>query len=304
MNAAPSAIDTVCGVLMIVSAAENTRPCNRSGVRVWIAVPNPTISHATPAPATAIPKRISGRLVETNVRSPSPNSAMPKPTSFASPSRRKTRAAVTPPAIAPTPCSDESTPKNEVGRCRPWSSTAKITVSEKPTTSKHMPREDDLHQRVRAEDVARAREHLGHEVVFFALEARLRSAHEEQRRHDGDEARGVEHRDGAAAEQGIEAGPRERCDDPQALARCRERSVRLREQLLREHDLEQRRAGGVEDGAEGPVGERDRVDQPGVAAVVDEQEHEHERAEHAVGDDHQRPPAHPVGEQPTEWREQ
>ena len=81
-------------------------------------------------------------------------------------------------------------------------------------------------------------------------------------------------------------------------------AVRLGEQLLRQHDLEQRRAGGVEDSPEGPVGERDRVDQPRVAAVVDEQEHEHDRPEHAVGDDHQRPPAHPVGEQPAEWRQQ
>src|SRR5438445_42730 len=103
ISAAPSAIDTVCGVLMIASAAEKTRPCNRSGDRSWIAVPKPTISHAMPAPATATPKRIKGRLVDTNVRSPSANSAIPNPTSFASPSRRRTRAAVTPPAIAPAP---------------------------------------------------------------------------------------------------------------------------------------------------------------------------------------------------------
>ena len=141
-------------------------------------------------------------------------------------------------------------------------------------------------------------------MVFRRCGLLLPHAHapeEEGRRREGG---GVEHGDGAAAEHGIEAGPRERRDDPQALARGREHAVRLREELLREHDLEQRRAGGVEDGAEGPVGERDRVDQPGVAAVVDEQQHEHERAEHAVGDDHQRPPAHPVGEQPTERREQ
>src|SRR5438874_1240948 len=51
--------------------------------------------------------------------SPIANSAMPRPTSVASPSRRSRRAAVSPPAIAPTPCSDERTPKKEVGRCRP-----------------------------------------------------------------------------------------------------------------------------------------------------------------------------------------
>src|SRR5258708_20794737 len=36
-----------------------------------------------------------------------------------------------------SPCSDSSTPRNEGGRCSPNSTTAKKSVSENPTTSRH-----------------------------------------------------------------------------------------------------------------------------------------------------------------------
>ena len=52
----------------------------------------------------------------TKLSSPKAKSPMPNPTSLTSPTRRRTRAAVTPPAIAPAPCKELNTPKKDVDR--------------------------------------------------------------------------------------------------------------------------------------------------------------------------------------------
>ena len=97
----------------------------------------PTMSQAIPAPATAMPTS-DEREAERDEATARRRQTRPSRARRActSPIRRSTRAAVTPPAIAPTPCNELSTPKKDGDRCSPWSSTAKITVSEKPTTSR------------------------------------------------------------------------------------------------------------------------------------------------------------------------
>ena len=88
-------------------------------MRSWIAVPKPTISQATPAPPTAMPTSTSGRLDDTNAAMPTAKASIPSASRFASPKRRNSRAETMPPAIAPAPCSELRTPKNDAGRCRP-----------------------------------------------------------------------------------------------------------------------------------------------------------------------------------------
>jgi len=78
----------------------------------------------------------------------------------------------------------------------------------------HTARQDDLLQRGCPKDVASAGENLSDEVVLLALESRLGRAQEQQRDHDGDEARGVEHRNGAASCRGVDPGADERGDEP------------------------------------------------------------------------------------------
>ena len=125
----------VCGTPMRVSAAEYTRPCSSGGVRVCTAVPNATTAQDRPIPAMTNPATTGARTGNRNSESPAPKSRMPIPSVRPSPSRRRTPAAVTAPAMAPTPWATLSTPRNAGGRCRPYWSTAKITDSAKPTTS-------------------------------------------------------------------------------------------------------------------------------------------------------------------------
>jgi hypothetical protein len=95
-------------------------------------------------------------------------------------------------------------------------------------------------------------------------------AHPREEEHRRTERGRVEDRHRTAAEDCVQPGARKRRDDPQPLARGRHRAVGGSEQFLREHDLEQRRASGVEDRADCAVCERDRVEQPRIAAIVDE----------------------------------
>ena len=95
----------------------------------------------------------------------------------------------------------------------------------------------------------------------------------------------------------VEPDPRKRSDDPQPFAGCCERAVGLCEQFLRQHEAKERRARGEVDRPADAVEERDEIDDPRIALVVDEEEQQDRAGEQEVDGNHQRPLADAVREQ-------
>ena len=129
--------------------------------------------------------------------------------------------------------------------------TEKISVSLKPITSSATRDSDhDLAQRQGLPNVAQARRsprgRSGARAVRASPRARA-CARERRRTPRRSPSRAPRPRRRRTP---VEPGARERRDDPQTFARGGERAVRIREQLLRQHDLQQRGAGGEEHGSE------------------------------------------------------
>ena len=126
---------------------------------------------------------------------------------------------MTPPAIEPTPWIVAKTPKKE-GGFPSAAMTEKISVSEKPTTSRATAMPPTRPGATAASPRRGASPAVTSRAKWCSGRRGLLLVHahareEEDRRREGG---GVEDRDGAAAEHGVQPGTRERRDDPQALA--------------------------------------------------------------------------------------
>ena len=141
-------------------------------------------------------------------------------------------------------------------------------------------------------------------LVFFSGEARLVDLQEQQRDHDRDETKRVEDRDSAAADRRVDRGADEGRDQAQSFSDGLEQTVRLAEQITRQDHRHEGRPGRSGERAGGAVERSDRIDDPGIPAVVDEQKRENHDRLDRVGHDHHLPPRQTVDQQPRERRKQ
>ena len=110
------AIEVVCAIESVRSAAAETRPWIASGVRVCSAVEKPTIAQAMPTPANGpAGEHDAERRRDQAEVGDARRGRGRAPTRRTSPSRRSIAAAVTPPAIEPMPWNVAKTPKNDGG---------------------------------------------------------------------------------------------------------------------------------------------------------------------------------------------
>ena len=164
-------------------------------------------------------------------------------------------------------------------------------------------RDDDLAKGQCAGDVSRSGKKLLHEVVFLSGETRLVDLQQQQRDHDRNETERVEYRDRAAADRRVDRGADERRDQAQPFSDGLEQAVRLAEQVARQDHRHEGRPGRGGKRAGGAVERSDRIDDPGIPAVVDEQKRQNHDRLDRVGRDHHLPPRQPVDQQSRERRE-
>ena len=132
-------------------------------------------------------------------------------------------------------------------------------------------RDDDLTKGQCAGDVSRSGQKLLDEVVLLPGETRLVDLERQQRQDDRNETERVEDRDRAAADRGVDGGADERCDQAQPFSDGLEQAVRLAEQVARQDHRHEGRPGRSGKRSGGAVERSDRIDDPGIPAVVDEQ---------------------------------
>ncbi len=173
-------------------------------------------------------------------------------------------------------------------------------LGEADDEQRHRHAEDDLAECDRRRDVPHAREELGAQAVLVPLGGSLHDLQRRQRRGRAEKRGRVHDRHRSAAGNREEPRADERRDQPQPLAHRREGAVRVGQQVVGEHRLQQSRAAGGEDPGRPAVDERDEVDQPDLTAVVDEQEQQHDAGHRRVHEHQQRAAAHAVDDEPGE----
>jgi hypothetical protein len=185
-------------------------------VRIWSDVEKPTIAQETPMPAIGRRRARSGATGD-QTEIGEGEQASPRPTSRTSPTRRRTAAAVTPPAIEPTPwmVAKDAEERRRLSERRDHVEDQRLGESDDEERQGDSP--DDLAQRQRLPDVAEPGCHLADEVVLRRRRLLLRHAHAREEEGGRGEGGGVEHRHRAPAEHRVQPGASERRDDPQAL---------------------------------------------------------------------------------------
>ena len=161
-----------------------------------------------------------------------------------------------------------------------------------------------LHLMRGGEDVTGAGEQLGDEVMFHALEAWLLETDHCQGDHDRDKAGGVENGDSSATTGCVDQSAHERSDEPKAFPQGLQHSVRLGQELPRDHDRHQCRASGSAKRSRRTIEDGDCVDDPDVAPIVDEEKRQDDDRFSCIDPDQQWAPRQPVDQQAGEGCEQ